>query len=70
MLLRAETYPWRSPPREVEVVLGERRLWLPVEGRGAWRWALVPGFAAAEAVAPAETLPARGATRSEPESAP
>lgn len=66
LLVRAEAYPWRSPPRTVEVQLDGHRVWLPVEGSGAWRWALVPGFAGAEGVGHARTLPARSRPRSQP----
>jgi len=42
--LRVESYPWRDPPRFLEVDDGPEHLWVPVEGSGAWRWALVPGL--------------------------
>lgn len=47
-LRRVEPYAWREPPQWIAVTLGDARLWLPAEGSGAWRWALVPGLAAAE----------------------
>lgn len=48
-LTRAEPYPWRDPPRLLEVEDAGAGLWLPAEGSGAWRWALVPGLARAQA---------------------
>ncbi len=55
-LARAEPYPWRDPLRLIEVDDGETRLWLPAEGSGPWRWALVPGLAdaTAEVILPEE----------------
>jgi HEAT repeat protein len=46
-LVRVEPYPWRDPPRWIEVDDGAGTLWLPAEGSGPWRWALVPGLAEA-----------------------
>lgn len=43
-LLRVEPYPWRDPPRWIEVDEGDAHLWLPAEGSGPWRWAIVPGL--------------------------
>lgn len=48
MLVRVEAHPWRDPPRWIEVDDGAERLWLPAEGSGPWRWALVPGLSKAE----------------------
>lgn len=53
MLVRAEPYAWRDPPRWIEVDDGSARLWLPAEGSGPWRWALVPGLSKAEPRVPA-----------------
>ncbi|WP_266220975.1 HEAT repeat domain-containing protein [Paraliomyxa miuraensis] len=50
-LRRIEPYPWRDPPLWIEVEVEasataprSRRLWVPAEGSGPWRWALVPGL--------------------------
>ncbi|MEX1361800.1 MAG: HEAT repeat domain-containing protein, partial [Nannocystaceae bacterium] len=70
-IVRTEAFPWRAPPTQLEVELHGRRLWVPVQGRGPWRWALVPGLAAAEGLGRAETLPPRsrasGSTSGPPE---
>lgn len=58
-LRRAPSFPWADPPSEVEVQLDGWRLWVPTVGHGAWRWALVPGFARGEGSPEIETLPAR-----------
>ncbi len=39
-----EPYPWRDPPRLLEVDAGGEHLWLPAEGTGSYRWAVVPGL--------------------------
>lgn len=57
-LRRIEPYPWRNPPQWIEIDAGDQpqatrsdgghgRLWVPAEGTGPWRWALVPGLAKA-----------------------
>jgi HEAT repeat protein len=51
-LVRAEPYAWRDPPDTIEVDDGEDHLWLPAEGAGPWRWALVPGLQKAQARMP------------------
>ena len=56
-LRRTEPYPWRDPPRWIEVDDGPQRLWLPAEGSGPWRWALVPGLAHAVPRAEAQAEP-------------
>ncbi|MCA9711755.1 MAG: hypothetical protein KDK70_38320, partial [Myxococcales bacterium] len=47
-LRRVEPYPWRAPPQWIEVEHQDQPLWLPAEGTGPWRWALIPGLAEAE----------------------
>jgi HEAT repeat protein len=42
--MRVEPYAWRDPPRWIEVDDGSEHLWVPAEGSGPWRWALVPGL--------------------------
>lgn len=47
-LRRVDPFPWTDPPGWIEVDDGTRRLWLPAEGSGRWRWSLVPGLAQAQ----------------------
>lgn len=58
-LVRVEPYAWRDPPSFIELDAGAERLWVPAEGSGPWRWALVPGLpdARPRAQAKAEIAP-------------
>lgn len=47
-LRRVGAYPWAARARWLEVQADGQTLWVPAEGSGPWRWALIPGLAHAE----------------------